>query len=124
MQMIRPIAAMPALIVMLSVMLAFSPDAMAGEARGETDRPPDSGGYTQSLGMPPIWKGDAGFELTGDTHQELSRLPTWPGIRSPGYNDLSWINCGAITGGLAYRSNLMEISFLYKCSGRAGSIHS
>ena len=34
----------------------------AEEARGDTERAPDEGGYTQSLGMPPVYKGSAGIE--------------------------------------------------------------
>jgi hypothetical protein len=44
------------------------------EARGETNLPPEDGGFTQSLGMPPVYKGKAGIEGQWYEPGEASQL--------------------------------------------------
>ncbi|GAG45500.1 unnamed protein product, partial [marine sediment metagenome] len=40
-----------------------TPPVLAGPPTGPTLPPPEKGGYTQSLGMPPVYKGYGGFDL-------------------------------------------------------------
>ena len=50
-------------LVLSIVALAFAALNVSTEAAAQTDRPPDKGGYTYSLGMPPVYKGDAAVTL-------------------------------------------------------------
>jgi hypothetical protein len=46
-------------VVLAGIVLASA----AGPARAQRDLPPEKGGTTYSLGMPPVYKGRAGFEM-------------------------------------------------------------
>ena len=50
-------------LILLAVSLAFTALTVSTEAAAQTNRPPDKGGYTHSLGMPPVYKGDAAVTL-------------------------------------------------------------
>jgi hypothetical protein len=49
--------------VFIVVAAAFGALTIPTDATAQTDRPPDKGGYTYSLGMPPVYKGDAAVML-------------------------------------------------------------
>jgi len=51
------------IVVFTVVTAAFGTLTIASDAAAQTDRPPDKGGYTYSLGMPPVYKGDAAVTL-------------------------------------------------------------
>jgi len=50
-------------VVFIVVAAAFGALTIPTDAAAQTDRPPDKGGYTYSLGMPPVYKGDAAMTL-------------------------------------------------------------
>ena len=56
-------------LVMLLGCLVFP-----GEASAQRDLPPEKGGETYSLGMPPVYKGRSGFELQWYRPQNNSEL--------------------------------------------------
>ena len=50
-------------------------------AQGDFDHPPEKGGLTYSLGMPPVYKGFSGFEMqsfrTSNDFTQLAAFLNW-----------------------------------------------
>jgi len=93
----------------------------AGESPGQESAPPEKGGVTQSLGMPPVYKGYAGFELQWYRPSQTSVLA---GLVNAGlYRDLGSPIIGIAALGLEMYGGVRTGKIdgggraLYRCAG-------